>query len=223
MNGIEAAKKFLEKYHPDCLAAALCGSVARGDATPTSDLDILIIDRKEIPFQRKTFEDFGWTIEAFVGSQEFNNEKLQRPKTNHVPSYLTSWAESIILKDEHNIAQTLKEKASKILQQGPDQLTPPEVAVYQKVITEWLDDFIDSKSYRHALFVVYDVFTKTVELLLARNKQWLGERKWLFRALQNSKLPIADQLISALEHFYRTGEKDNLVKAIRTVLSTTNE
>src|SRR5262245_33837787 len=130
MDGIVAAKKFVAKYYPECLAAVLCGSVARGDATPTSDLDILIVDHQEVPFYRKTLRDFEWTIEAFVGSRKYTQEKIQRPATNHSPSFLTSWAECVILKDQDNIAQNLKEKATTILSEGPNQLTDKEINQY---------------------------------------------------------------------------------------------
>ncbi|WP_263597219.1 nucleotidyltransferase domain-containing protein [Metabacillus idriensis] len=40
----EAAKKIIEKRFPKCQAAVLSGSVVRGEATPASDLDIVIFD-----------------------------------------------------------------------------------------------------------------------------------------------------------------------------------
>jgi hypothetical protein len=218
LEGIAAAKSFVDAYYPDCLAAVLCGSVARNEATPTSDLDIVIVVHEEIPFQRNTFRDYGWIIESFVGSQYYNEQKIQRPTTNHAPSFLTSWAEGIILKDENNFAQTLKEKAASILNQGPDPLTEQDVDQYRSVIQDWLNDLIDAKSYQESLFIVYELFVKTAELMLASNQQWIGERKWLYRSLQ--KHSTGTELIKALEHFYRTGEKDRLIAVIWSILGT---
>jgi hypothetical protein len=46
-------------------------------------------------------------IEAFVGSQKFTEGKIQRPRQNHSPSFLTSCAEGVILKDRNNFARGL--------------------------------------------------------------------------------------------------------------------
>src|SRR5262245_55698163 len=122
MAGIDAARAFIDTYYPDCLAALLFGSEARGEATAYSDLDILIIAQQEIPFYRKTFRDYGWFIEAFAGSPQYSEQKIQRPHKNHSPSFLLTYAEGIILKDTDNFALRLKERAMAILQQGPDAL-----------------------------------------------------------------------------------------------------
>ena len=44
---IEAASKFIEDHFPKCNAALLAGSVIRGEATETSDLDIIVFDEKD--------------------------------------------------------------------------------------------------------------------------------------------------------------------------------
>jgi len=218
MEGIAAARAFVAQYYPDCLAAVLFGSVARGEARTNSDLDIWIVTADELQFYRKSFRDFGWFIEAYVGSQKFNEEKISLPRANRNPSFLNSWAEGLILKDHDNFAQRLKEKAIAILGQGPDQLTQAEIDQYRYVITDWLDDLVDSSSYEEALFSVYELTTKTAELLLAHNRRWIGDRKWLYRALQRSGDPLARQLIETMDHFYRTGKKDRLTKVVEVIL-----
>jgi hypothetical protein len=218
MEGIAAARTFVDTRYPGCLAALFCGSVARGEATPSSDLDILIVASEDIEFYRKSFRDYGWVIEAFVGSRKFTEGKIQRPRQNHSPSFLTSWAEGIILKDHNNFARGLKEKAIAILEEGPAPLTRQEIDQYRYVITDRLDDLIDSKSYEEGLFVAYELIAETAELLLAHNRQWIGERRWLYRALLRSEHRMAKQLIGDAEHFYRSGEKDRLVEIIGSIL-----
>jgi len=218
MEGITTAKEFIDTNYPDCLAALLCGSVARGEATASSDLDILIIASQEIQSYRKSFREYGWVIEAFISSQKFNEEKIQPPRSNHNPAYLTSWTEGIILKDQDNFARNLKERAIVILEQGPGPLTQQEITRYRYVITDWLDNLIESQTYQEGLFIAYELVVKAAELFLAHNRCWIGERKWLYQALQRSEHHHAKQLIDALEHFYRTGEKDRLVEVIESIL-----
>ena len=221
MEGTLAARAFVDKYYSDCLAALLFGSVARGEARPGSDLDILIVTTDEIQFYRKSFRDFGWFIEAYVGSQKFNEEKIAQPRQSHNSSFLTSWVEGIILKDQENFALRLQEKAIAIFAQGPDKLTQAEIDQYRYVITDWLDDLVDSSSYEEALFIAYELVAKTAELLLAGKGQWSGERKWLYRALQRSEDPMARQLIQGLEHFYRMADNDRLIEVVNAILERT--
>lgn len=75
MEGPDAARAFVATHFPDCLAAVLFGSVARGEATATSDLDIIIVTHEDISPYRKSYREYGWFIEAFVGSRKYNEEK----------------------------------------------------------------------------------------------------------------------------------------------------
>ncbi|WP_277587514.1 nucleotidyltransferase domain-containing protein, partial [Psychrobacillus antarcticus] len=57
-NPVEAARKFLHKYFPNCNGALLAGSVVRGEATNTSDLDIVIFDESIPSSYRESFIKF---------------------------------------------------------------------------------------------------------------------------------------------------------------------
>jgi len=72
MEGPDAARAFVMARFPDCLAAVLFGSVARGEPTATSDLDIIIVTHEDISPYRKSYREYGWFIEAFVGSRKYN-------------------------------------------------------------------------------------------------------------------------------------------------------
>ena len=218
MEGRDAAREFVATHFPDCLSAVLFGSVARGEATATSDLDIIIVTHEDISPYRKSYHEYGWFIETFVGSRKYNEEKVRRFRGRHIPSFLTSYAEGVILKDHHDFAQGLQEEAIAILERGPDELTRQEIDAYRYVITDWLDDFVDSKSYEESLFIAYDLVAKVGEFLLAYNRKWVGERKWLYRALQKLDQELADHLIEELKSFYQTGSKEGLIGIVVRVL-----
>jgi predicted nucleotidyltransferase len=218
MEGPDAARAFVETHFPDCLAAVLFGSVARGEATAASDIDIIIVTHEDVSPYRKSYREYGWFIETFVGSRKYNEEKIEHFRGIRNPSFLTSYAEGVILKDRHNFARDLREKAIAILDHGPDELTRQEIDGYRYVITDWLDDFVDSKSYEESLFIAYDLAAKVGEFLLAYNRKWIGERKWLYRALQNLDHELADQLVEELKSFYQTGSKENLTGIVVRVL-----
>jgi hypothetical protein len=218
MEGQDAARAFVATHFPDCLAAVLFGSVARGEATATSDLDIIIVANEDISPYRKSYREHGWFIEAFVGSKKYNEEKIRHFRGRSIPSFLTSYAEGVILKDYHDFAQGLQEEAIASLKRGPDELTRQEIDTYRYVITDWLDDFIDSKSYEESLFIAYDLAAKAGEFLLAYNRNWVGERKRLYRALRKLDQELADHLIEELKSFYQTRSKEGLIGIVVRVL-----
>jgi predicted nucleotidyltransferase len=218
MEGQDAARAFVATHFQDCLAAVLFGSVARGEATATSDLDIIIVAHEDISPYRKSYREYGWFIEVFVGGRKYNEEKIKRFHGRHVPSFLTSYAEGVILKDQHDFARDLQEKAREILERGPDELTRQEIDTYRYVITDWLDDFVDAKGYEESMFIAYDLAAKVGEFLLAYNRKWVGGRKWLYRALQKLDQELADHLIEELKGFYQTGSKEGLIGIVVRVL-----
>jgi hypothetical protein len=218
MEGRDAARAFVATHFPDCLAAVLFGSVARGEATATSDLDIIIVTHEDISPYRKSYREYGWFIEVFVGSRKYNEEKIKHFCGIRTPSFLTCYAEGVILKDHHNFAQDIQEKAIALLEQGPDELTREETDRYRYVITEWLDDFVDSKSYEESLFIAYDLAAVVGEFLLAYNRKWVGERKWLYRALRKLDHELACQLVEELKSFYQAGSKEGLTVIVVRIL-----
>lgn len=66
MDALAAARAFIDQHFPECTAAFLAGSTLRGEATATSDLDIVIITTREGTPYRESFIAFGWPIEVFV-------------------------------------------------------------------------------------------------------------------------------------------------------------
>ncbi len=52
---VPKAKELVQKRSPECEAAFLAGSVVRGEATATSDLDIVVFDSSVTVSYRESF------------------------------------------------------------------------------------------------------------------------------------------------------------------------
>src|SRR6476659_10176637 len=96
MDAVNAGRSFVERYFPECSAAFLGGSVIRGEATPTSDLDIVIVTTsKDAPY-RESFVEFGWPIEAFVHTKDSLKDFFASDAKRRTPSLQTMCAEGIV-------------------------------------------------------------------------------------------------------------------------------
>jgi predicted nucleotidyltransferase len=216
--GMVAARAFVAEQFADCLAAIISGSVARGDARGTSDLDILIVTDAVADPYRETFQSRGWVIEAFIETRSSVAERLRRVNKSRSPSFLRFCAEGLVLVKHKGLAQYLIDTAQATLQQGPAPLTSAETRRYRYIITEWLDDFADAESFEEALFMVYELTSKASELLLGLERCWIGERRWLYKALKQSANPLADQLILGLKDYYQNGQSKQLIETVEVIL-----
>lgn len=138
---VEAASLFIDEFFPQCQGAILAGSVVRGEATDTSDLDIVIFDNKISSSYRESLIQFGWPIEIFVHNLTSYQSSFDSDVERARPSLPRMVAEGIILKDE-GIIESIKIEAKKLLDKGPDEWLKETINFKRYFLTDTLDDFI---------------------------------------------------------------------------------
>ncbi len=214
----EAAQKYIEEYYPDCRAAILAGSVVRGEATATSDLDIIIITNTSKPPYRESIYRYGWPIEAFVHTEEsffkFANGDLDRRR----PSLPLMLSEGLILKNEGDLAGFLKDESLRMLQRGVRPFSAGELKNCRYRITDLLDDLIGSANPDQDLFIINELVQEMGNLLLVGNGQWQARGKWMARSLKNLDEDLYRELMGALKAFYGEGNKKRLLAFIEREL-----
>ncbi len=214
---IEAAKRFITKRFPDCQGAVLAGSVVRGEATDTSDLDIVVFDKSITSSYRESFIDFGWAIEVFVHNltsyKHFFNLDYQDAK----PSMQRMIVEGIILKGEGTI-DSIKEEAKEMLDNGPKKWTKEMIMTKRYFITDTLDDLIGCNNRAEQLFIANTLAELIHEFVLRTNGRWIGSSKWIIRALKNYDIKFTEEFVEAFDVFYRTGDKSKVILISEMVL-----
>lgn len=215
---VEAASLFIDEFFPQCQGAILAGSVVRGEATDTSDLDIVIFDNKISSSYRESLIQFGWPIEVFVHNltsyQSYFDSDVERAR----PSLPRMVAEGIILKDE-GIVESIKIEAKKLLDKGPAEWSEETINFKRYFLTDTLDDFIGCTNRAEELFTANHLAELASEFVLRTNRQWIGSSKWIVRALKQYDLKFANRFIDAFDGFYRTGEKENVIKIVEEILA----
>ena len=211
MEAFEAAQAFVKHAFPTCDAAFLGGSVVRGEATVTSDLDIVVVTPEKQAAYRQSSYASGWPVEAFVHTpasyREFFASDVQRRR----PSLPRMCAEGIILMDRDGSAQRIKQEAQALLDQGPAPLSAAEVMRLRYHLTDLLDDFVGSVRPAESFFIAATIAELATELTLGHHRQWIGKGKWVLRALVAFDAQLAHQLTYAFECFSQRGEKEHLL------------
>ncbi|MDM5328799.1 nucleotidyltransferase domain-containing protein [Neobacillus sp. CF12] len=213
MEAYNAAKLFTLNHFPNCLGALLAGSVVRGEATETSDLDIVIFDSNLKSAYRESVIEYGWNIEIFVHNltsyKDFFKSDCERAR----PSLPKMVSEGIVIKG-NEIIGPIKQKAKELLDQGPEEWSAGTIKIKRYFITDTLDDFIGSTNRAEDIFIANTLAELVSEFVLRTNRQWIGTSKWIVRALRNYDETFACQFVEAFDIFYKTGDKNKIITMV---------
>lgn len=214
----QAAKKFIESYFPTCDVAYLAGSVVRGEETESSDLDIIIIDSSIAESYRQSLTEFDWPIEVFVHNmftyKNFFKENIDRAR----PSLPQMCAEGIILRDNGH-ASRIKNEALQLLKAGPTPWKTIEIEQARYQLTDLLNDLEGSTNPIEDLFIVSKLAYLTHEFVLRVNGHWIGEGKWIIRAIKEYNEVFADRFAEVFDLYYSTREKSGVIHFVDEIIT----
>ncbi|KGM44663.1 nucleotidyltransferase domain-containing protein [Neobacillus niacini] len=213
----KAAELFILNDFPSCQGALLAGSVVRGEATETSDLDIVIFDSNLSSAYRESVIEFGWNIEVFVHNltsyKEFFKSDCERAR----PSLPKMVSEGIVLRDS-GFLDLIKQEARDLLEKGPEAWSAETIRIKRYFITDALDDFIGCIMRAEEIFIAHTLAEMVSEFVLRTNRQWIGTSKWILRSLKNYDEKFAYKFVEAFDAFYKTGDKNKIIAMVDDIL-----
>jgi predicted nucleotidyltransferase len=213
----EAATKFISKSFPNCQGALLAGSIVRGEATETSDLDIVVFIQDLPSCYRESLIEDGWPIEVFVHNLTSYKSFFESDSKRARPSLPKMVAEGIILKDE-GIIDSIQKEATQLIVNGPELWSTNTINIKRYFITDALDDFIGSKNRPEEIFIANTLAELVSEFVLRTNRKWIGTSKWIVRALKNYDEQFSEQFVEAFDLYYKTGDKNKVINITDAVL-----
>ncbi len=215
---IDAARLFIAERFPGCLAAFLAGSLVRGQATATSDLDILVIVGPDETTFRESLRAFDWPVEVFVQTVAAHRVFAAKDAARRRPSTSRMVCEGLILRDGDGLATRLKAEGCALLAAGPPPLTRSELDLARYGLTDLLDDFLGSEQFVESLIIAGELAVAAADLIVDRHGRWRGRGKWLLRALSEHDPALAIQLTGAMDAFCRRNDKTPLVDFVEQAL-----
>ncbi|MFB5265919.1 nucleotidyltransferase domain-containing protein [Paenibacillus enshidis] len=207
---LEAAKCLIQQDFPNCSLAVLGGSVIRDQATPYSDLDIVIYDdSQELPF-RRTVTTFGWITELFMLNSSSYRELFDAGIHGGNPTLQRIIAEGEVIRAVDDGLDILEEACAD-LDYGPMPWGDYELDQARYEITEHIQDLKGSVQLCETWFVVSRLSEALCKLMLRANNQWIGEGKHLIRNLRGFDAEKGAALEAALEELYRNDSMEQLI------------
>lgn len=214
---LEAAQKFIDKHFPDCDGALLAGSAVRGEATATSDLDIVVFDRTAASSYRESLTAFGWPVEVFVHNLTSYREFFRNDAERARPSMPRMVAEGLVLRDS-GIIDAIKQEAKALLANGPEEWTAAAIRTKRYFLTDTLDDFIGCSDRAEGIFIAGVLAEGIAEFELRTNRRWIGVSKWIVRSLKEYDEEFAKLFVEAFDDYYRHGNKEKVIELTDMVM-----
>ncbi len=215
--GIQAAKQFVSDHFPNCNVAILTGSATRGEETPYSDLDILVISDDEPSAYVEAFHEYGWMIEILMHNRSSYRHFFDMDRKRGRPSLPHMFATGIVLVDDGTAAD-IQLEAKQLLEAGPPDLSPQDIQFFRFMITNHLLDLQGTLEPMDTILAVNELATSLHELVLRSNGHWIGKGKRIIRALQSYDRSFAAQFAEVFQLFYTNHDVKPIISFTDTVL-----
>ncbi|HET7627200.1 MAG TPA: nucleotidyltransferase domain-containing protein [Bacillales bacterium] len=216
-NPLETVANYVVEHFPNARGALLGGSVTRGDATETSDLDVIVLQDGVQPFRTSAVYS-EWPIEVFVQSPDSLDLFFELERESGVPLLIRLFAEAVPVKRDTETA-AIQTKAIELLEKGPVPWSQQKITQARYFITDVVDDLKGSTHPEEDLFTVNVLAERLHEFILRTEQRWIGESKWMYRSLKHYDENVANRFVHCLNQFYEQKRKTELLKFVDDVLA----
>jgi Nucleotidyltransferase domain len=218
---IDAATQIVKDRYPSASVAILAGSVTAGRATPTSDLDLVVIAPGDpaVPF-RESFYALGWPVEAFVHDEKSLNGFFDLDLRSSECTLATMVATGVVVVDAGGSASRLRDHAAALIAAGPPPASDDDLSQLRYFVNDMLDDLRGDPLGDESTLVAPNLASDIAALVLMSHRSWQGGDKWLLRNLRTADRELADQLVLALRA-HQGGDAAPLIALAEQVLAMT--
>ncbi|MDX1258890.1 nucleotidyltransferase domain-containing protein [Exiguobacterium sp. K1] len=213
------ARSVIENRYPDCNAALLAGSFVRGQATATSDLDLVVFYESVAASYRESFTFDQYPVEAFIHSSTTIREFFRQDRERGRPSMQRMVAEGLVVRD-HPMLVPLKTQAETELLAGPPVLSLTEMNRARYFLTDLLDDFIGVSDRTDGLGIAARLLEQATDFRLRASGHWTGQGKWLIRSLAIVDPVEAKRLADAFNVYFRSDQKQAVIDLVEQWLDS---
>jgi hypothetical protein len=193
------SREILDARFPDAVGGLIAGSTARGDDTPSSDLDLIVLLSGRPAPMRSTERAQGRLVEFFVHTEESFVAFIDRERRLRRSPLLHMCAHGLIVRDDDGRLARLQDIAHDRSATGPSELTDDELEDRRYRLTALLDDLADETNPVDRAALAAAVFTDVADLALVSRGHWSGTGRWLTRRLREIDPDLSENLVTGLQ------------------------
>ena len=207
LNELEAiVEAVMQEKYPEADVVFLAGSVVRGEATKTSDLDLVVMYKKLPNAFRESFTFGGWPVEAFVHDPETLAYFMARfDAPSGVPSLAAMVTDGIALPVATPLSLQVKQCAVGVLNAGPPPWTLTDIDNSRYIISDLADDLKDPRNVNELYAIGSQLYTAIACHYCRSRGEWAAKGKTIPRRLQTLDPVFAEKFNTAFQALFARG------------------
>ena len=212
-------REIFERRYPEASVIFLAGSVVRGDSTPFSDLDLVVIFDKLPTAYRESYLFQGIPIEAFVHDPETLNYflyEIDRP--SGIPSLAQMILEGIEIPKPNDLSRSLKQLATTVMQLRPPELSEEDVRKLRYNLTSLVDDIRQPRSKDELVASGAELYETLANFYLRTNGLWSANGKSIPRFLRKANADLCLRYTTAFDELFVHGRTEKVIALVEEII-----
>lgn len=194
---VEAAAEILAQRYASADSVLLAGSTVRGEATSTSDLDLVVLFPTLERSYRESFEHRGWPVEVLAHDTGTLEYYFEKDRASGVGTLMWMVSDGIAVPGETELNRRVKARAAALLAAGPLALTVEEIDYARYTITGLLDDLSAPRNDAEYRAIVVALFPALANHYLRARGHWGATAKTIPRRLAAADAKLAAKFDTA--------------------------
>jgi predicted nucleotidyltransferase len=216
---LEAARGVLGERYAGARVLFLAGSVMRGDATPTSDLDVVVVFEELADSYRESFTFGGWPVEAFVNDVDSLRYFYGRERKRGVPSLMRMVIEGVEVPEASEFSAGLKREASEAYKAGPLPFDDAELQLRRYRLTDWVDDIRFPRSGEELAASGAWLYQDASDFFFRSRGLWSAHSKTVPRRMRETDAEFASKFLAAFEALFTEKRSGPVVALVEEMLA----
>ena len=215
---VEAARRVFAERYADARVLFLAGSVMRGEATETSDLDVVVVYERLAHARRESFVSEGWPVEAFVHDPETLAHFVEVDRRRGVPVILRMLIEGVEVPEPGEFSAGLKRRAAEVYEAGPERWDEDEMRLRRYRLTDWVDDIRQPRAAEELVATGAYLYQDVAEFFLRSRGLWAAHSKTIPRRLREVDAGFAERFRGAFEALFAGRRQAPVIALVEEML-----
>ena len=215
---IKTAQKIKKERYPQAQVLLLAGSVVRGEHTPYSDLDIVVVYDHLPNARRESFYYETWPVEAFIHDPTTLTYFFEADCQRGVPSLVNMVNEGICVPHETKFSTSLKHTAKQYLHKGPPSFTSEELKQKRYAITDLIDDLRAPHNRSEAIATALLLYPLLADFWFRSQNLWSAKGKNVPRLLKKTNPQFATLFEDSFQELFEKGDPTAVIQMTTDLL-----
>jgi len=215
---LELARRYCTERFPSA-AVILAGSVARGTATPASDLDLVLVFERLGNAWRETVTINGITAELFAHDPETLAWFFEQDRAAGTGALAAMLSEGVAVTGPPALLAKAKALGETALALGPPPLDEENLARRRYQVTDLAEDLRGGGTPGEIIAVAARLYEALSDLILRSAGHWSGTGKTLARQLEAHNPALALRYEHAFGSLFRHGHAAQVLGLVEELLA----